>query len=161
MLIPTDFKRRVIAPTLVTMGFSSEAAQRLLLGTALAESGLRHLVQVRGPALGLFQVEPATHQDLWQNYLRFRPHLAALARIHAVPDRPLQGQLVWNLAYAVSVARLIYFRDPAPLPAVADSLALGTYYKRIFNTHLGRASAKRFAFLIDRHDPFPNQRGGK
>ena len=78
-----------------------------------------------------------------------------------MPDRPLQGQLVWNLAYAVSVARLIYFRDPAPLPAVADSLALGTYYKRIFNTHLGRASAKRFAFLIDRHDPFPNQRGGK
>jgi len=153
MLSPTEFRRQVIVPSLVAMGFAGTAAERLLLGTALAESGLRHLKQVRGPALGLYQIEPATHHDLWHNYLRFRPHLASLAKLFLAPRQPLHRQLVWNLAYATAIARLIYFRDPEPLPAAEDSAALAAYYKRVFNTSLGRASPKRFAYLIDRYDP--------
>jgi hypothetical protein len=155
MLSPKDFRRQVISPTLFAMGFSSPAAQRLLLGTALAESGQRHLAQIRGPALGLFQIEPATHHDLWHNYLRFRPHLATLAKLFIVPRRPLQEQLVWNMAYSAAIARLIYFRDPEALPAADDTTALAAYYKRVFNTSLGRGSPKRFADLIDRYDPIP------
>jgi hypothetical protein len=155
MLSPKDFRRQVISPTLFTMGFSGAAAERLLLGTALAESGLRHLVQIRGPALGLFQIEPATHHDLWHNYLRFRPHLATLAKLFIAPRRPLQEQLVWNMAYATAITRLIYFRDPDPLPAAEDSAGLAAYYKRVFNTALGRGSPKRFAELLDRYDPIP------
>ena len=47
-----------------------------LLGTARVESDLRHRRQIGGPALGLFQMEPATHNDIWESYLKYRAQLA-------------------------------------------------------------------------------------
>ena len=53
-------------------------AETLLLGTAKAESGLIYLKQLKGPALGLYQNEPKTHKDTWDNYLKYKPELAKL-----------------------------------------------------------------------------------
>ena len=64
------------------------AAERLVVGTLMTESGGRHLDQITGPkdvtlgtAYGVFQIEPATHEDLWESWLRYRKPDAAKIRI--------------------------------------------------------------------------------
>jgi hypothetical protein len=53
------------------------AAEQLLLGTAMQEDDLVHRRQMGGgPARGFFQMELATHNDIWQNFLKFRKELA-------------------------------------------------------------------------------------
>jgi len=66
-----------IRPALNILGKGGRAAEQLVLGTAIQESLLIHRQQLgNGPALGLFQMEPATHNDCWQSYLNFRRDLA-------------------------------------------------------------------------------------
>ena len=71
-------KALLVQPVLAGLGLGGSAAVHLLTGTALVESGLVWLGQTGGgPALGLWQMEPATHDDCWRNFLAFRPALAA------------------------------------------------------------------------------------
>ena len=60
----------VIRPALTKINLWSRSAEELVLGTAIVESGLTYLKQRgEGPALGLWQIEPATHEDLYTNFL--------------------------------------------------------------------------------------------
>lgn len=53
-----EFLNLVIDPTLDYMGDKAkERSRKLLLGTALVESNLRHLKQINGIALGVYQME--------------------------------------------------------------------------------------------------------
>jgi hypothetical protein len=144
MLDPEQFRRLVIRPVVRRLDLWSPAAERLLLGTALTESGLRHLHQVRGPARGLYQIEPATLRDLYANWLPRRPALAEGLRGLASPHGAPEDQLIWNLAYASAVARLIYCRVPEPLPRAGDLPALAEYWKAHFNTPAGRGAPADF-----------------
>ncbi len=138
-LDPQQFRLGVIRPVLRRMQLDGPAAEGLLLGTALVESGLRYLRQVGGgPALGVYQVEPATHFDLWRWVGRKARFQLALER--EMSQAPRDEQLESNLAYATAVARLLYYRRPEPLPAAGDARGLATYYKNWFNTHLGKAT---------------------
>lgn len=149
-----QFRDEVIDPVLVYLGFefASEAAIRLLLGTLVQESGARHLRQLgNGPAMGLYQVEPATHDDVWAHFLKFHPVLRAktggLATAH--PDR--HQQLAGNLNYATAIARLVYWRDSEPLPDADDIEGLARYYKRVFNTAQGKGSVGSFMLNYREH----------
>ncbi len=138
MIEPAQFRVEVIRPTLRQAGLWSKAAEDLLLGTAVVESGLRFLRQHgRGPALGLYQIEPATHDDIWRHYLTFRPHLAAQVEAFLMRGLARHQQLVANLAYATAIARLVYYRRPAPLPEPGDVEAMARYWKANFNTRAG------------------------
>ena len=85
MLAATLLRSKVIRPALTKINLWSRSAEELILGTAIVESGLTYLKQRgEGPALGLWQGEPATHEDLYTNYLHFRPDLGmALAELGA------------------------------------------------------------------------------
>ncbi len=144
MLDPQQFRRRVIRPVIRRLGLWSPAAERLLLGTALTESGLRYLHQVRGPACGLYQIEPATLHDIYRNWLPRRAVFAEGLRLFTAPHGALEEQLVWNLAYATAVARLVYYRRPEPLPRADDLPALAEYWKAHFNTAAGKGAATDF-----------------
>lgn len=145
MIDPGQFRQIVIVPALQRLNLWSLVAQELLLGTALQESGLAHLVQHGGPARGVFQVEPATHADVWANFLHYRPELlqAVLALTAPWPDR--EAQLATNLIYEAAIARLIYLRAPEPLPATPDPYALANYWKRWYNTAGGAGTVEQFA----------------
>ncbi|MDX1428656.1 MAG: hypothetical protein R3282_00145, partial [Rhodothermales bacterium] len=66
-----------IRPALAALEKKGRASEELLLGTAIQESLLEFRRQLGGgPARGLFQMEPATHDDCWENYLNFRRSLA-------------------------------------------------------------------------------------
>lgn len=145
MLAPEDFLHGAIRPALARLGLGGAAAERLLLGTALTESGLVHLRQSGGgPARGLYQIEPATHRDLWRHYLAFRPTPAARLLRLVAPAGPVADQLVWNLGYATGVARLVYRRRPEPLPPAGDLHALARYWKAHFNTAAGKGRVADF-----------------
>ena len=82
MIDVKQFRANIIEPALTVLELDSVAAQELLLGTAVQESRITYLRQLgNGPALGLFQMEPATHNDIWDNFLEYKPELAKKTRV--------------------------------------------------------------------------------
>lgn len=140
----TQLKNEIVRPTLDYLGLGGEAAVNLLTGTALAESDTTYLRQIGGgPALGLWQMEPATHDDCWTNFLRFpaQSRLATKLESMLASDLTRQQQLITNLRYACAMARVRFYRVRDPLPAVDDPVGMSQYHKAYYNTPLGAASA--------------------
>ena len=110
---PEGFVSDVIRPVLTALGLDQDVsgATELLLGTALQESGLAHRVQLGGgPARGLFQMEPNTHDDIWANFLRFRAPLAEKVGKFLDGNRPNSQFLTNNDLYAAAMTRILYLR---------------------------------------------------
>lgn len=139
-----DFRLEIIRPTLQFISLWSPAAENLLLGTAMVESGIARLRQLGGgPALSVYQIEPATHQDI-SRYLLQKDALAG--RVNLLRSSQSNGnfELIFNLAYQTAIARIKYFMDPKPLPDAEDIQGLGETWKRVYNTHLGAGRVEDF-----------------
>jgi hypothetical protein len=170
-----DLLGTIIRPTLNRFpGMGGENAEWLMLVTAVAESNLQYIQQVRGPAVGMWQVEPATHHDIWVNYLRYRDQEDLRGEIHdlfIVPGLFTPGfeftvpqtraasvahaylpLLKFDQRYNCLMARLVYRRDPHPIPSRHDFDAVWEYYKRVFNTRLGKARKDRFRAKLKAHE---------
>lgn len=146
MIDVRQFRELIVRPTLKFIGLHSPAAENLVIGTALVESGLAALKQHgAGPALGLYQIEPATHRDMWQRFLMERRETRGLLALILAPTPDKEEQLVSNLRYATAMCRIIYWSRPGALPAAEDIDALGAYWKRCYNTPLGAGKAEEFA----------------
>ncbi|MEO5333846.1 MAG: hypothetical protein H7839_17675 [Magnetococcus sp. YQC-5] len=140
---PQQLTDLVIRPTLQRLGLWSDAAEELVLGTAIQESGLQYLQQLGGgPALGLWQMERATHDDIWTNFLHFRTKLGL--NVLGPYTRPDHTRLAWDLAYACAMCRIHYLRCSAPLPADGDIEAQAAYWKSHFNTPLGKGTTQQY-----------------
>ena len=148
MLNPEHFRRLVIVPALTPFPehMRTDAAVELLLGTALVESqltflrqGLERISDGRGTALGLYQIEPRTHQDCWLSYLGYRPDL-----VRVVGARQSNDALISDLAYATRIARIIYWRSPWPLPQADDIEGLAQLWKTVYNTSQGAGAPEAF-----------------
>jgi hypothetical protein len=151
MINVRDFRECVVTPTLKTLDLYSVAAEQLLLGTAVHESSLIYLRQIGGgPALGFFQCEPATHSDIWQNYLGGRPALQDKV-LKLAGHGELLPQLMTNLAYATAICRVHYLRVPKALPAEDDVQALAAYWKSSYNTELGAGTPPQFILSYNEH----------
>lgn len=141
-----QFRSDIIAPTLRQIGYWSESAEALLLGTALVESGLQFTRQQGGgPALGYFQMEPATHDDHWHYLDNRRPELAiSLRNIAGYNGQPPAETMVNNAAYACAMARVHYMRIPERIPPANDIDGLASYWKRYYNTANGAGTVEKF-----------------
>ena len=139
--------RELINITLEEVGFPSGIkATNLLLGTAAQESHCGdYILQIGGgPALGIFQMEPTTHNDIWKNYLEIKPTLARQILDHCNMMTPHVNALVYNLRYAICMARVHYLRIPHPLPDENNVKALAHYWKEYYNTQLGMGTEEEF-----------------
>ena len=118
------------------------AAEQLLLGTALQESRLTYLRQLRkGPAMGLFQMEPATHKDIWEHYLPAKPGI----RLKLQKGFDCHAEtMITDLVYAACMCRVHYYRVPEKLPPAGNFQAQAEYYKKYYNTPLGHATVKQY-----------------
>jgi len=144
MLDPAQFTKHIIRPALEAIDLYSEAAAELLLGTAIQESRLTYLKQIGGgPALGVFQMEPATHDDLYTNFLAYKQKLSAKVGQLIVTPIPA-AEMIWNLYYAAAMARIQYYRDSAPLPEAGDISRQASYWKRVYNTTAGAGTEAEY-----------------
>ena len=145
-LDPVQFREFVVRPTLQDMDKWSVDAENLLMGTALQESGLRWLRQMdKGPALGIYQCEPATHDDIWVSYLRHRPELYDMVvEVGGIKKSKamLHNLLITNLAYATAICRVHYMRVPDPIPS--DLRGQAEYWKEHYNTPAGAGTPEEF-----------------
>ena len=134
----------LIRPTLEYLGMGGLNAENLLLGTAAQESALgQYIKQVGGgPAEGIFQMEPMTESDIWENFIVYNNALEAKMRMLLIPNSTGMPQLIINLAYSVAMARLQYRRFPEPLPADVEGMA--ALWKKRYNTFSGKGTALEF-----------------
>jgi len=152
-----QFAKLIVRPVLLDINAWSETAERLVLGTIAQESQFKYLHQIGGgPALGLIQMEPETHDDIWENWLRYRPLWNARARrwsrVSGLPGtpRPQADEPVWNLRYAVVMCRMHYLRVPERLPSPYPHL-LARYWKQHYNTSSGGGLPEEFIENYERY----------
>ena len=125
---PGQLLTYIILPALLSLSdkFNSHRARIQLLATAAQESHCGEFVhQVHGPALGIYQCEPATHRLVLHWTLEHEP--TALVSLTSLDER-----LIYDLNYATRIARLLYYSIPEPLPPV-DMTAMWRYYKSYYN----------------------------
>jgi len=123
----------------------SLAGERLVIGTGLTESNLSQLFQVGGgPAVGLWQMEPATHDWLWV-WLMNGTHDSLRRKVQALmaPLPSRINQLAGNLHYAIAMCRIRYYVSPEPLPCGDDWDGLASYWVRVYNAG-GAGTTARF-----------------
>ncbi len=176
----SDLQECVIRPTLEHLGLNSRSAVNLLSGTCAQESSMGYFLrQMSGPALGIYQVEPSTHQDVYLNYLKYHPTL--LRKVSSLSRHTFEGdaslfspirngkgyyiqeseflrvielremELITNLSYSTAIARMIYYRVREPLPEADDIRGMAVYWKKYYNTVDGKGSADQFVHKYAKH----------
>lgn len=148
----------IIKPTLEYMGgnYNSKNAQMLLLATAAIESKCGYYIkQINGPALGIWQMEPATHVDIWGNCDALRGDEVSELVVNLTLEKSIGGHsenLIPSPMYACAMARLKYSMDKAPLPSHTEIFEIYRYYKRIYNTPLGASTFDKFRASWNKHE---------
>ena len=143
-----QLRELIIRPTLKLLNLYSLASENLILYTACQESNLTYLKQLgTGPAIGIYQMEPRTHDDIWRNYLGVNTTLATAVHATNIPGM-YEGEdareMAGNLYYATAMCRIHYRRVKEPLPSASDIKGLASYWKKYYNTHLGAGTPEEF-----------------
>ena len=99
----------------------------------------------------MFQIEPATFDDIYTRYLRQRTGLRTVVHGLPVPALTPLEQLAGNPRFACAIARMKYWMAPEPLPEAGDTDALGRYWKAHYNTAQGAGDAAHWAALYQKH----------
>ena len=138
-------KEHIIAPALMALGRYSDDRADMVLTTGAAESLYTHVRQVGGRALGLFQMEHKTPDDLWVTFLSNPSKQHLLDGLLKLTHRPsIYQELEINHAYAAAMCAVKYMTDPDPLPETGDRMAQAEYWKRIYNTRAGKGTVGGF-----------------
>lgn len=107
-----ELREHIIRPTLQYLGKDSDAAENLLI--ALAQLG-KQRSQQQSKALGIYQIDAALHQKVWNRHLAFEPDLASKIRGLASQREFLNNphiELTTNLSYATAIAWAIHLAFP-------------------------------------------------
>lgn len=147
-----QLQRFIVRPALNALGakYGGLNAERLVVGTALTESHGESFDQITGiyddqlgPAYGLWQIEPWVFQDLKKTFLAYRPNIAnKLLKLKAnAPDE--STQLATNLCLGAAVCRLLYYRQPEPMPTTLEGM--DKFWKEKYNTIKGKGKIGDFA----------------
>ena len=142
MLNSKQLRNLIIKPTLQELAMYSEEAEELLVFTCAVESlGGTFLKQLNGPALGIYQMEPETYNDLWQNYIYNKPNiLLILTSQFSNYNMPPEDKLIYDLRFATVMTRLFYLRIKEALPPKDNVELIYAYYKKYYNTSKGAAN---------------------
>lgn len=144
MIDPIHLLKYIIRPVLTDLDLWSIESEQLILGTACQESkcGL-YLKQLgNGPALGIYQMEPATHDDLFENFLKYKPNLREKVWLYVDKKRQMASEMLGNLYYATAMCRVHYLRVPELIPSGLREQA--KYWKKYYNTELGAGTVDEY-----------------
>jgi hypothetical protein len=150
----------IIAPVIDSLGFDKSvdeklSAKRLIITTGMIESGYQYIAQLKGPALGFWQMEPFTHNDCWENYLKYNQDLAlklsVMCGTRGQGAYPFALEMLWNIKYAAAMSRIKYKRLETPykerppllLPHSDDPLGHANLWVQGYNAG-GKGKASKF-----------------
>lgn len=126
---------KIIYDATYPLGLYSKAVLNLLLATCAQESHFgTYRRQIHGPAVGIFQIEPATFNWLKGKYREKYP----VVEQYQIDDLEFDDQA------SAMFARLRYYAYYQPLPNADDLEGLWKYYKRVYNTFKGAATKEEF-----------------
>jgi hypothetical protein len=148
MLDASQLSEFIIKPALTDIHMLSDQVVSLLLFTCAVEShGGSYIKQLEGPALGIYQMEPATYNDIWTNYIAQRQGLKLqLLYNFQAPIMQDEQRLMYDLRYATVMAAIFYMRVEESIPKEMDFISMWDYYKKHYNTINVKAD-KNKAFL--------------
>jgi len=154
MYDPDQLRLLIIRPTLLAMGLHSPQAEELMMGTCAHESkGGTYIKQINGAALGAWQMEEATHNDLWARYLPNQPIKCSLMVNHCqIRTKPSADIMIYHLTYACAMARLHYSRFEEQIPRTLEGQA--QYWKTYYNTRKGAGTVEQY---INSYNDFINK----
>lgn len=129
--------KKVVTETLKEMDRFKPECVELLCMIAAHESMLgKYRKQIKGPALSLFQIEPRTHNSIWDHcdsIDKLAKKLGIKRRLESLAD---------DDRYAVFVARCYLLMDKSPLPKTVCEM--GEYAKTYWNSNDGKASPEAY-----------------
>ena len=137
--------KSIIDWTLKKIDMHSKDASALVYATGMAESKYKYLSQMGdGPAIGFFQLEPATMKDIMKNYVAYRKPILKSLQDLGYSESDSELRVKSNIALQVAFCRLKYKRDPFPLPLWWNKKDQADYWKRVYNTELGKGTVEHF-----------------
>lgn len=144
-----QLRTNIIQATLKPLSLWSPEAEALLCATAAQETlGGKYVRQVGGgPGCGVYQMEQATHDALWRQKLNRPdrlPLIRAMLDLFSFSRMPKSIDMIWHNGYATFMARFFYLVIPEDLPPAHDLAAQWEYYKKYWNTSLGKAKEEDF-----------------
>lgn len=141
MINQNQLKELIIKPVLNELILESRNAEEIILFTCAVESmGGYYLKQLNGPALGIYQMEPETHTDIWNSFIISTYPLNTKMTVNFGCNRiPSEERLIYDLRYATAMVRIHYARVKESLPLYTDINAIWEYYKKYYNTSKGAA----------------------
>jgi hypothetical protein len=142
--VTTQEAKALVQSVLEALECATPAFVNLLVATMAQESLLGQWEkQEHGPALGVFMTEPATWQDIYDNFLKFNPGLETDIQLLTDDMPPTAQSVVGNHDYACAIAACSYLRHHEPAltdPDPNDAGALYAIYKRCYNSSEGAAT---------------------
>tara|TARA_Y100000034_G_C6584860_1_gene253835 strand:- start:41 stop:529 length:489 start_codon:yes stop_codon:yes gene_type:complete len=143
-----DEIKEIVEYALYKVDSYSDDALALVVRTGMAESGYRALKGYGegNPAIGFFQIEPATMYDMMRNYIVYRaPYRRALEGLGMeFKGDDIVVSVMSNIGVQAALCRLHYRRDKDPIPPWDDLEGQAEYWKRVYNTNLGRGTTEHF-----------------
>lgn len=135
----------IVIPTLkeIPSGLSKQSVRAVSMIIAHESAGGKYIRQVGGgPALGITQIEPATHDDTWKHGDSIWDNALHMGIIDISEYRqkrhPKAERLLYDLRYAVFMTRQRLFMKIGALPSNIDELSI--YLKKHWNSSGGAAS---------------------
>src|SRR5262245_46565720 len=127
-----QFKELIIKPALIDLIMFSEDAMELLVFTCAVESnGGTYLKQIKGKTLGIYQMEPNTYNDIWQNYINHKKDLSLLMATNFDCNRiPEEERLIYDLRFSTALCRIHYARIKEDIPPLNAVDKIWNYYKK-------------------------------
>ena len=126
--------------------YNTPEARFMLLCISATESNCGESIkQIGGPALGIWQMEPDTHDDIFKNCdaLKSNEHLIEVlddALVNLIPgDLNPYSTLIYSPLYACIMARLKLAMTPEPLPSLpTDANDTQRHYAYYLDHYHGR-----------------------
>ena len=124
--------------------FGTDEYKTVLAMVAAHESGFgKARRQVGGgPARGVFQMEKATHDDIWQNFINFNKNLKS--GILEMGFGKTWPEVENNDTYSAIMSACMFARFQAKNPVPKDLEAMAKHCKRFYNTEAGKATAEKY-----------------
>lgn len=144
MLNLSQLREDIIQPSLQMLRIYSVNAEELLVGICAHESkGGTYVKQLSGPALGLYQMEPFTHDSIWNQFINANTGLSrSLLTFLRANNKPAPNEMVYNLFYATMMARIFFMRFKETIPDSIEGQA--AYWKKYYNTVKGKGTVEDY-----------------